>query len=44
MITKLYKGAAYQAHVIKAQRLISADANTRGAIEEVVISGNAQKQ
>ena len=44
MINKLYKGAAYQAHVIKAQRLISADANTRGAIEEVVISGNAQKQ
>ena len=44
MITKLYKGTAYQTHVIKAQRLISADASTRGATDEVVISGNAQRQ
>lgn len=44
MITKLYKGAAYQTHVVKAQRLISADASTRGPTDEVVIFGNAQKQ
>ena len=44
MITKLYKGRAYQTHVVKAQRLISADASTRGPTDAVVISGNVKKQ
>lgn len=44
MIRKLYRGEEYRTDTINGHRHISADANTRGTIQEVVISNHVKRQ
>jgi hypothetical protein len=44
MIRKLYRDSGYRTNTINGQRHISADASTRGSIQEVVISNHVKRQ